>query len=67
MDQNLKDKDNASIQKSQLDKGFLFNLNGLYQGGLKNGKKEGNGKIVYENGDCYEGSWANNEKNGHGI
>jgi hypothetical protein len=38
-----------------------------YIGDLKEGIKEGKGKLVYENGLIYEGEWKNNKRNGYGI
>ena len=38
-----------------------------YTGDLKDGKRHGNGKYIYQNGDTYEGMWANDKKEGEGI
>jgi hypothetical protein len=35
---------------------------GTYTGNLVNGKRDGQGKMKYENGDVYDGSWENEEK-----
>ena len=37
-----------------------------YEGMWAYDKKEGNGKIVYSNGDVYEGAWKNDMKHGKG-
>ena len=33
-----------------------------YTGDLKDGKRDGNGKYIYQNGDTYEGMWALDKK-----
>ena len=33
---------------------------GIYEGQFKNGKKSGNGKIFYSNGEFYNGGWLFN-------
>jgi len=38
-----------------------------YEGDWVNGKREGNGKAVYKNGDYYIGSFKNNFRDGKGI
>lgn len=38
-----------------------------YTGSEKNGKRNGNGKCEYGNGDVYEGEWKNDKKNGFGV
>ena len=35
-----------------------------YTGDLKDGKRDGNGKYIYQNGDTYEGMWALDKKEG---
>ena len=37
-----------------------------YEGGIREGKKEGYGKYKEENGEIYEGEWKNDKKNGKG-
>ena len=39
----------------------------MYEGETKNGKKEGKGKYIYNNGNRYEGDWKNDIKEGKGI
>ena len=41
--------------------------NGLYQGEMQNGKREGRGMMYYNSGDKYEGEYKNDQKNGKGI
>ena len=41
--------------------------NGLYQGEMKNNKREGKGMMYYNSGDKYEGEYKNDQKNGKGI
>ena len=47
-------------------KGILYNKNNSiqYEGDFVKGKREGNGKIFYENGDYYIGQFFNNRKHG---
>ena len=37
---------------------------GTYEGALKNGLPNGQGKMTYTNGNVYEGEWANGERSG---
>ena len=47
--------------------GILYNLNGdYYKGEFENGKKEGNGIMIYKNGTKYEGTFKNNKHDGFG-
>ena len=39
----------------------------IYEGDYVNGKKEGNGKIVYQNGKYYIGEFKEGERNGNGT
>jgi hypothetical protein len=39
----------------------------VYVGEEKNGVPHGKGKMVYANGDVYEGEWFDGKKNGQGI
>ena len=41
--------------------------NSLYIGNWKKNKKEGKGIIHYSNGDCYDGDFLNNLRDGRGI
>jgi hypothetical protein len=38
-----------------------------YTGELKDGKKNGFGKIIFSNGNTYEGEWKDNKFNGNGT
>jgi hypothetical protein len=40
---------------------------GDYVGELKDGKKNGNGKMMYADGRVYDGAWKDDEKNGQGT
>ncbi len=40
--------------------------NGIYIGQLKNDKRNGEGKMKYDNGDEYNGYWKNDKKDGTG-
>jgi len=39
---------------------------GVYEGDLKNDKREGYGKMTYNDGDVYEGQWKYDKMNGQG-
>ena len=39
----------------------------MYQGQMKNNKKEGKGFVKYVNGSSYDGDFLNDKKHGHGI
>lgn len=39
----------------------------FYVGEKKDGKKHGTGKMIYANGDTYEGSWKNDKYHGFGV
>ena len=39
----------------------------IYEGEIKNGKKEGHGIMRYSNGYIYEGEWKNGKREGKGI
>jgi len=42
------------------------NTKDVYVGDLKDGKKDGYGKMVYESGAVYEGEWKDDKRNGQG-
>jgi len=46
---------------------FEYGNSNLYEGEWKNGKPEGQGKMIYQTGMTYEGQWKNGKKNGKGI
>ena len=39
----------------------------IYEGGFKDGKRHGEGKITWPDGSTYEGGWVNGEKHGTGT
>jgi len=39
----------------------------IYDGSLKNGKREGYGVYAYKNGDRYAGDWKNDLREGYGV
>lgn len=39
----------------------------VYSGEEKNGVPHGKGKMIYDNGDVYEGEWFDGKENGYGI
>jgi len=38
-----------------------------YEGEMKNGKPDGNGTMIYKNGDKYEGAWVKGQMEGIGT
>ena len=68
---NLQEEDNAKINlatsqiKDQKTKYETKNYNN--EANYKNGKKEGNGEIKYENGNYYKGEEKNGKREGKGI
>lgn len=46
---------------------FEFHPELGYHGNIVDGKKEGNGDFVFEDGTKYSGEWKNNTQNGKGI
>ena len=55
-------------KESDLPKyGITYNLSGdYYKGGFFEGKKDGNGIMIYKNGTKYEGNFKNNKHEGFG-
>jgi len=47
--------------------GQIKYVNATYIGECTKNKKDGRGRIVFRNGEKYEGSWKNDKKNGHGT
>ncbi|MFL6671818.1 MAG: MORN repeat-containing protein [Massilia sp.] len=47
-------------------KGYFKNAQMQYEGDVVNGKPEGNGVVVYDNGDRYEGQWKDGLRDGSG-
>jgi hypothetical protein len=58
-------KNKISINNNN-DKKFMMCKNGKYIGFFVNEKKNGQGRMIYNNGDMYEGNWNNNKKSGFG-
>jgi hypothetical protein len=40
---------------------------GLYEGWLVNGRRNGSGIFHWKNGECYTGQWKNDKMEGHGM
>ena len=40
---------------------------GTYVGNIVNDKREGKGRMQYENGDVYSGNWVNDKREGYGF
>lgn len=45
----------------------FYNEGFLYEGELLAGRREGLGRLISAEGDCYEGKWHDNEAHGEGI
>ena len=39
----------------------------VYEGEFVNNRREGKGRLIYENGSVYEGEWKDDEMNGRGV
>lgn len=54
---------NASINKTNNTKGWQIKKynNGIYEGHLINGKRNGWGRFVWMNGECYTGQWKDDK------
>ncbi|KAH3731763.1 skeleton-binding protein 1 [Pelomyxa schiedti] len=48
-------------------KGTLKSGGEIYIGEFKNGKRSGNGRVLYEDGGSYIGEWRNDKYHGHGV
>lgn len=46
---------------------IVFDNGDVYEGELKDGKRNGWGKYTWANGDYYEGEWKDGKKNGNGA
>ena len=46
---------------------YYKNNNIKYNSDFVNGKKEGFGKCIWENGEYYQGQWKNDKNHGKGI
>ena len=58
---------NDKFFHNEIDCKIKIPKKGIYEGKLKEGKREGKGKMTYDNGDEYNGEWENDKKNGEGI
>ena len=38
---------------------WLYEAQWTYYGSVEGGRPHGHGRVVYRNGDCYEGKWKN--------
>ena len=47
--------------------GEIKYANALYTGECKNNKRDGRGRVVFDDGAKYEGDWKDDKKNGHGT
>jgi hypothetical protein len=48
--------------------GIMMYISGLlYEGDWKNGKREGCGRLIDNEGDTYEGQWVDNQPHGDGT
>jgi len=70
---NIKAETNYGVVASNLNSSSNLNqtqtskLSASYVGEYKNGKKEGQGKQIYQNGTIYEGQWKDDKRNGYGT
>ena len=75
---NTSEKNNCNPNPIGLDENFIDDKtyctdivsnhsNEKYEGALINGKKEGKGIYIYQNGSKYEGYFKNDKKEGNGI
>lgn len=55
---------NNSKKKTVVD--FNLQKEDNYRGEIKDGKKNGKGKMIYANGDIYDGDWKNDKYEGKG-
>jgi len=58
--------DNSEVPAPKKEETPVIPIKVGYIGDYKDGKKEGRGKMVYENGNTYEGEWKDDKKNGFG-
>ena len=59
--------DNLKSERNNCVKRIQEFSNGIYEGDIKYGKKEGKGKMHYKDGYEYEGEWKNDKWHGKGI
>lgn len=62
--------DNKSLDTTNKEKTIsatlmIYNTN-IYEGEWKDGKKNGQGKCTYVDGEIYDGEWKDDKKHGHG-
>ena len=62
-----KDNTNDNSVKNYIKPFSDSELQGVYEGDLKNGKPEGNGREFHIMGFAYKGEWKSGQKNGQGI
>ena len=62
-----KDNTNDNSVKNYIKPFSDSELHGVYEGDLKNGKPEGNGREFHIMGFAYKGEWKSGQKNGQGI
>jgi hypothetical protein len=62
-DERLSNHENMSPQRVKLLNDSQGNI---YEGDLVDGKKQGQGKQIFQNGDLYQGSWVANKMEGQG-
>ena len=56
----------SKINELKLFRDEMIAMGFIYDGEVTNGKKHGQGKIIYQNGNIYEGAWNDDMKDGHG-
>ena len=61
----LKDKFTTQLKKNMVLKKYIDQS--VYQGELRNEKRNGKGRYDYPNGDVYVGQWKNDKFHGQGV
>lgn len=46
---------------------YLYTDGSVYVGGVRDNRRDGFGRMMFANGDVYEGDWQYNKKNGKGL
>lgn len=68
--ESIRDSEDISIclklDNANNTKRIEYENGNVYEGKIKNGERNGYGKMIYANGNTYEGEWKGNKRNGHG-
>ena len=64
---NVMVEENEKPENSQgVEQLIKFKDGRIYEGTIKNGRKNGKGRLSFPNGDVYDGFWKNGERHGFG-